>query len=54
VPAHIAPADAAGTVFNLPAGEMVQARESHSGFTLIRTRDGRAGWVKDTSVARVI
>jgi hypothetical protein len=51
---RIAPANAAGELFSLPAGEIVQARESHGGYTLIHLRDGRSGWVKDAAVARVI
>ena len=52
--AHIAPAEAAGVMFNLPAGETVSALKSHNGFTMIRLRDGRSGWVKSAAVERVI
>jgi tetratricopeptide (TPR) repeat protein len=53
-PVHIAPAPAAGVTFNLSAGEMVRVRKSHGAYTLIRTRDGRVGWVKSAAVERVI
>ena len=53
-PAHIAPAEAAGVVFHLPAGETVNATKSHHGYTLVRLRDGRSGWVKSAAVERVI
>jgi tetratricopeptide (TPR) repeat protein len=52
--AHIAPADASGVLLNLNAGETVRATKSHNGYTLVRLRDGRSGWVKNTAVARVI
>lgn len=53
-PVHIAPASAAGVSFKLPTGEMVRAFQSHNGYTLIRLRDGRSGWVKSAAVERVI
>jgi len=52
--AQIAPAAAAGVVFKLPAGEIVRARQSHHGYTLVHLRDGRSGWVKAAAVERVI
>jgi len=52
--ARVAPAAAAGVSFNLPAGEVVRAAQSHSGYTLIRLRDGRSGWVMSAAVERVI
>ncbi|HEX5220014.1 MAG TPA: hypothetical protein VFZ59_10650, partial [Verrucomicrobiae bacterium] len=53
VTGHIAPADAAGVLFNLPEGETVRAVKSHNSYTLIRLRDGRSGWVKSSAVERV-
>ncbi|HEX5219099.1 MAG TPA: hypothetical protein VFZ59_05985 [Verrucomicrobiae bacterium] len=50
---QIAPADAAGILFNLPEGETVRAIKSHNSYTLIRLRDGRSGWVKSSAVERV-
>jgi hypothetical protein len=53
-PARIAPADAAGVSFNLPAGEIVHARQTHGAFLLVRTRDGRTGWVSHAQVAPIV
>lgn len=53
-PARIAPAEAAGVSFKLPAGEIVHAERSHGDFTLVRTADGQAGWVSDVQVAKVM
>ena len=53
-PAHIAPAEAAGVLFKLPAGETIHARQAHGGFLLVRTGDGHSGWVSDTQVAKVM
>lgn len=52
--ARIAPAEAAGVVFDLNAGENVSATRSHNGYVLVRRRDGRSGWVKEAAVERVI
>jgi len=52
--ARIAPAAAAGELFQLPAGTIVRAGQSHQGYTLIHLRDGRSGWVKSAAVERVI
>jgi hypothetical protein len=53
-PARIAPAEAAGVSFSLAAGEIVHARRLHGGFMLVRTRDGRFGWMNRHQVARII
>jgi tetratricopeptide (TPR) repeat protein len=53
-PARIAPAEAAGISFKLPAGEIVQARKSHGGFVLVQTADCRSGWVNQGQVAKVM
>jgi len=52
--AHIAPASVGDVLFNLPAGEVVRAIKAHNGYTLVRLRDGRSGWVKSAAVERVI
>jgi len=53
-PARIAPADAAAVSFKLPGGGMVYARQTHGGFVLVRTDDGRSGWVNKNQVAKVL
>ncbi len=53
-PARIAPADAAGVSFNLSAGEIVHARQTHGAFMLVRTRDGRTGWVSNAQVTQIV
>lgn len=52
--ARIAPAAAAGVLFQMPAGALVRAAQSHAGYTLVHLRDGRSGWVASAAVARVI
>lgn len=44
-PARIAPASNAAESFRLKGGEPVSAEQSHGDFVLIRTPDGRSGWV---------
>ena len=53
-PARIAPADAAGVSFNLSAGEIAHASQTHGAFLLVRTRDGRTGWVSHAQVAPIV
>jgi tetratricopeptide (TPR) repeat protein len=52
-PARIAPASAAATLFALKAGEPVTAAKTHGQFILIRTSDGRSGWVNRNEIGRV-
>ncbi len=53
-PARIAPANAAAVSFSLPGGETVRAQQAHGGFVLVRTADGRSGWVSEAQVARIM
>ena len=53
-PARIAPAEAAGVSFKLPAGEIVHAEKTHGAFMLVRTAEGHSGWVSELQVARIM
>ena len=46
VTALIAPAESAGPVFPLAEGEIVTAKKALRNFVLVRTADGRSGWVR--------
>lgn len=52
--AHIAPADSAATSFALKSGELVRADKTYGKFTLVRTPDGRSGWIASADVDRII
>jgi hypothetical protein len=52
--AHIAPAAASGTAFELKPGELVTERRAHGDFVLVRTLDQRSGWVAKANVQRII
>jgi hypothetical protein len=52
--ARIAPADAAASVFELKAGDVVQAGYIHGDFIRVRTADNRSGWVAKSEVERII
>jgi hypothetical protein len=54
VTALIAPAESAGPVFPLAEGEIVTAKKVLRNFVLVRTADGRSGWVVRTQIERVI
>jgi len=52
-PARIAPAGTAAELFALKAGETVSIGKNYGQFILVRTADGRSGWVSDQNVGRV-
>jgi hypothetical protein len=54
VAALIAPAESAGPVFPLAEGEIVTAKKALRDFVLVRTADGRSGWVVRTQIEPVI
>jgi hypothetical protein len=54
VTALIAPAESAGPVFSLAEGEIVAAKKALRNFVLVRTADGRSGWVVRTQIEPVI
>lgn len=53
-PARIAPATNAAESFRLNAGEPVSAEQSHGDFVLIRTADGRSGWVSRNEIGLLL
>ena len=53
VPARIAPASAAAESFALKAGEPVTVSKTYGQFILVRTPDGRSGWVSKKEVGLV-
>jgi hypothetical protein len=54
VTALIAPAENAGPVFPLAEGEIVTAKKALRNFVLVRTADGRSGWVARAQIERII
>jgi hypothetical protein len=54
VTAIIAPAESAGPVFPLAEGEIVTAKKAVRNFVLVRTADGRSGWVARAQIESVI
>ncbi len=54
VVARISPAPAGAVVFHLTEGETAHVECHHGEYTLVRNRDGQAGWVKTAEVVPVI
>ena len=54
VTALIAPAESADPIFPLAEGEIVTAKKALRNFVLVRTADGRSGWVARAQIERVI
>jgi hypothetical protein len=54
VTALIAPAESAGPVFPLAEGEIVTEKRALRNFVLVRTADGRSGWVSRTQIEQII
>jgi tetratricopeptide (TPR) repeat protein len=52
-PARIAPASTAAETFALKAGEPVTAGKTYGQFILVRTPDGRSGWVSRQEIGLV-
>ncbi|HEY6455417.1 MAG TPA: tetratricopeptide repeat protein [Steroidobacteraceae bacterium] len=50
---HLAPAQSAATSGALQEGEVVWLQEHYAGFNLVRTADGRTGWVGDAAAVAV-
>jgi hypothetical protein len=53
-PARVSPVPMGDSLFVLPEGETVAIAAEHEGFTLVRTRTGRTGWVADPNLAPVV
>jgi hypothetical protein len=53
-PVRVSPVPMGDSLFALPEGETVRITAQHEGFTLIRTRAGRAGWVADPNLAPIV
>ena len=53
VTALIAPAESADPIFPLAEGEIVTAKKALRNFVLVRTADGRSGWVARAQIERV-
>ncbi len=53
-PARISPTSAVEPLFTVPLAEMVDVRDQHRGFALIRDAQGREGWVARSDLAQVI
>lgn len=53
-PVRVSPVPMGESLFALPEGETVRITAGYEGFTLIRTRSGRTGWVADASLAPIL
>ena len=53
-PVRVSPVPMGDALFTLAEGETVKLAAEHEGFTLIRTRNGRSGWVSKTNVAPIV
>jgi hypothetical protein len=53
-PVRVSPVPMGESLFILPEGETVGIMAEHEGFTLIRTRAGRSGWVADANLAPIL
>ena len=54
VAAHVAPADSSAASFELKPGEVVRAGKEYGSFVRIIAPDGRAGWIRETSIESII
>jgi tetratricopeptide (TPR) repeat protein len=54
VAARVSPVTMAESLFHLTEGQAVCMVKSYGVFTLIKTGDGREGWVKNDDIARVL
>jgi hypothetical protein len=52
-PVRVSPVPMGDALFSLAEGETVKFAAEHEGFTLIRTRSGRSGWVSNANVAAI-
>lgn len=53
-PVRVSPVPMGDSLFTLAEGETVKLAAEHEGFTLIRTRSGRSGWVSKANVAPIV
>jgi len=53
-PARTSPTSAVEPLFTLPLADVVNVRDEHQGFALIRDTQGREGWVAHRDIAPVI
>jgi hypothetical protein len=53
-PVRVAPVPMGDAAFTLPEAETVRMTAEHEGFVLIRTREGRTGWVASANLAPVV
>jgi hypothetical protein len=53
-PVRVSPVPMGDPLFSLPEGEKVGIKAEHEGFALIETSAGRAGWIADSNVARIV
>ena len=53
-PVRAAPAPMGDALFTLPEADTVGVRAAHEEFVLVRTRDGRAGWVAKADLGFVV
>ena len=51
---RVSPVPMGDALFTLPEGETVKLGAEHEGFTLVRTRTGRSGWVSKANVAAIV
>jgi hypothetical protein len=53
-PVRVSPVPMGDALFTLTEGETVKLAAEHEGYTLIRTRAGRSGWVSNANVAAIV
>jgi hypothetical protein len=53
-PVRVSPVPMGDALFTLAEGETVKLAAEYEGFTLIRTRSGRSGWVSKANVAPIV
>jgi len=53
-PVRVSPVPMGEALFTLAEGDTVKLAAEHEGFTLIRTRSGRSGWVSKANVAPIV
>jgi hypothetical protein len=53
-PVQVSPVPMGDSLFALPEGETVRIAAEHEGFLLVRTRQGKVGWVSRANVVPVV
>jgi SH3-like domain-containing protein len=51
---HMAPADSSAVSFALKPGDVVRTGKTYGQFVRVLSSDGRAGWIRETSLEGVI